>query len=64
MNPTLRILHKIAEKSNGAMRVVKVPEDRRPTAESLEKLEREIHAQIETNRSIEYRSYYNASKRI
>ena len=37
------------EKSNGAARLVKVPEHMRPTAESLKKLEREISAQIESN---------------
>ena len=42
-----RILKKVAEKSNGKMRVVKVPPEKRPDAESLEKLEREIAAQIE-----------------
>ena len=35
-----RILKKVAEKSNGKMRIVKVPPEKRPTAESLEKLER------------------------
>lgn len=37
------------EKSNGAARLVKVPKHMRPTAESLEKLDREISAQIESN---------------
>lgn len=58
-----KILKKIAEKSNGKMRIVKVPSDKRPTAESLEKLEREIGAQIDANRAMEHRSYINASKK-
>ena len=59
-----RILKKVAEKSNGKMRIVKVPPEKRPTAESLEKLEREIGAQIDVNRAMEHRSYINASKKI
>ena len=50
-------------KSNGKMRIVKVPPEKRPTAESLEKLEREIGAQIDANRAMEHRSYINASKK-
>ena len=45
------------------MRIVKVPPEKRPTAESLEKLEREIGAQIDVNRAMEHRSYINASKK-
>lgn len=45
------------------MRIVKVPPEKRPTAESLEKLEREIGAQIDANRAMEHRSYINASKK-
>ena len=58
-----RILKKVVEKSNGKMRIVKVPPEKRPTAESLEKLEREIGAQIDVNRAMEHRSYINASKK-
>ncbi len=63
MNSTSKILHKVAEKSNGKMKIVKVPPEKRPTAESLVKLEREINAQLETNRAMEHRSYINASKK-
>lgn len=62
MDLTSKILHKIAEKSEGKMRIVKVPTERRPTAESLAQLEREINAQVEANRDMEHRSYINASK--
>ena len=40
MNYTSKILKKIAEDSNGKMRIVKVPIEKRPTADSLKKLER------------------------
>ena len=46
------------------MKIVKVPLDKRPTAESLAKLEREINAQIEANREMEHKSYINASKKV
>ena len=62
MDQTTRILKRIAEESNGKMKIVKVPPEKRPTAESLEKLEREISAGIEANKAMEHRSYINASK--
>lgn len=62
MNYISKILSKMAKESDGKMRIVKVPIDKRPTAESLSKLEKEIHAQIEANRAMEYRSFINASK--
>lgn len=49
MSSIRTILKKEMEKSNGAARLVKVPKHMRPTAESLEKLDREISAQIESN---------------
>lgn len=57
-----RILHKEMEKSNGQAKLVKVPASRRPTAESLRKLEREISAQISANEAMRSRSMQNASK--
>lgn len=62
MNLTSKILHKLAKKSNGKIRIVKVPTERRPTAESLKELEKEINAQLEANRAMEHKSYINASK--
>ena len=50
------------EKSNGAARLVKVPKHMKPTAETLEKLEREISAQIESNRRMRYRSEFETKK--
>ena len=56
-------LKKEAEKSGGKVRVVKVPPERRPTAESLAKLEAEISAQIRVNEEMRRRSYIEASKK-
>ena len=64
MNSINKILCKIAKESDGKMRIVKVPIEKRPTAESLRNLEKEIHTQIEANRAMEYRSFVNASKRV
>lgn len=57
------VLKKEAEKSGGKVRVVKVPPERRPTAESLAKLEAEISAQIRVNEEMRRRSYIEASKK-
>ena len=54
------MLQKIADKSNGQMRITEVPLDKRPTAESLESLEREISAQVSSNEAMRQRSYINA----
>lgn len=64
MNSINKILCKIAKESDGKMRIVKVPIEKRPTAESLRNLEKKIHTQIEANRAMEYRSFVNASKRV
>lgn len=57
------VLKKEVEKSGGKVRVVKVPPERRPTAESLAKLEAEISAQIRVNEEMRRRSYIEASKK-
>ena len=57
------MLHKLAERSNGQMQITKVPLDKRPTAESLESLEREISAQVSINEAMRQRSYINAGLR-
>ena len=57
------VLEKEVEKSGGKVRVVKVPPERRPTAESLSKLETEISAQIRVNEEMRRRSYIEASKK-
>ena len=62
MSQIRRMMERLAKKSNGKIRIVKVPPERRPTAESLAKLEREIKAQIDANDAMRYRSYINASK--
>ena len=51
------------EKSNGEVRIVKIPLEEKPTEESLRKLDLEIKAQIYENLAMELRSYINASKK-
>lgn len=63
MSSIIRILEKLAERSDGKIRVVEVPKERRPTAESLDKLEREISAQIDANRAMRDRSFISANKK-
>ena len=55
-----KIMRKIAERSNGKMRIVEVPNEMRPTAESMEKLNREIDSQLKRNEEMRNRSYINA----
>ena len=62
MNPTQKLLHQVAKNSNGKMRIVPLPPERTPTKESLEKLEREIHAQLMQNQAMHERTYINAFK--
>ena len=57
-----RILSKEMQKSGGSARLVKVPADRRPTAETLKSLEQEISAQIIANEVMRSRSMHNASR--
>ena len=56
------ILAKEISKSGGKARIVKVPEDRRPTAMSLKKLDKEIAAQISANDAMRSRSMQRASR--
>ena len=42
-------MKKEMEKSNGHVRMVKVPPEKRPTLESMEKMQREVNAQIGAN---------------
>lgn len=58
------ILKKELEKSGGKARLVKVPANRRPTAESLRELDREISSQIEANEAMRKRSVEKASKYV
>lgn len=55
------MLHKLAERSNGQMRITKVPQDKRLTAETLESLEREISAQVSINEAMRQRNYIQTS---
>ena len=56
------ILAKEMSKSNGEAELLKVPANRRPTAASLRKLEREISSQISANDAMRSRSMQRASK--
>ena len=58
-----RMIRRAAEESNGKIRIVEVPPEKRPTAESLKKLDREINARPDANEAMCHRSYINASKR-
>ena len=49
MDSIIEILKKEMEKSEGTAKIVKVPKNMRPTAESLKKMDRKIRAQIQEN---------------
>ena len=51
------ILKKEMLKSNGKAKVVKVPQHMRPTVESLQQCEREIFAQLNTNKAMRENSH-------
>ncbi len=57
-----KVIAKIAKQSNGEMVIKKVPPEKRPTAEGLAKLDREIKAQVERNNYMAFRSVIEASK--
>ena len=61
MNSIQKVLRKVADRSNGKMRIVDVPNERKPTAESLAKLNREIDSQLERNEVMRNRSYINTN---
>lgn len=48
--------------SGGRVRIVKVPDSKRPTVTSLRKLDREIAAQVSENEAMSTRSVLYASK--
>ena len=56
------ILKNEMNKSGGSARLVKVPDNRRPTAETLKNLEQEISAQIISNEVMRSKSMHNASR--
>ena len=51
-------------KNRDGVKIVEVPKSMRPTQESIEKLGRQISAQIRANDAMRYRSMINASKRV
>lgn len=54
------VLARELARSNGKARLVKIPDSKRPTSESLEQLSSEISAQIEANDLMRARSMENA----
>lgn len=58
-----RVIQREMEKSNGKVRIVKVPKEKRPTEKSLNELEREIKAQIDANKAMMERAWRNANNR-
>lgn len=51
-------------KNRDDVKLVEVPESMRPTQESIEKMGRQISAQIRSNNAMRYRSMINASECI
>lgn len=50
------------KKSGGHVKMVSVPKNKRPTAVSIKKLDREIAVQVSANRAMSNRSMLYASK--
>ena len=50
------------EKSNGEVRIVEVPKEKRPTAEDLIKLEKEIRSHVAANEAMVERSLKYSNK--
>lgn len=57
-----RVIEKEMKKSNRRVRIVPVPEERRPDAASIAMLDGEIHARVRANTAMEQRSLCAASK--
>lgn len=57
-----KVLKGALERNGGGAELVRVPNDRRPTAEGLRKLEREISAQITANEVMRSKSMQRASR--
>lgn len=57
-----QIIEKEMKKSGGRVKVVKLPENKRPTAASLAKLEREIASQVSANEAMSNRSMLYAAR--
>ncbi len=64
MNSTSKILREIAKRSNGKMKVKKVPKEKQPSAETLARLDAKIKAQINANNAMRYRSYINSENEV
>lgn len=50
------------QKSEGTVKIIKVPSHLKPTTGSLKKLDHEISAQVKANEAMQHRSMINALK--
>ena len=57
-----RFFRELEAISDGELKVVELPDDMKPTAEGLERLDEEIRIKVQANQAIENRSYIYASK--
>lgn len=55
------ILRGIEKRSGGKVKIVEIPEDRKPTKESIRQLSREIKMYIDANNAVGNRSFLYAS---
>lgn len=51
------VIKRQMNKSNGRVKITKLPTSKRPTAESLAKLEREIRVQVRQNENMHINKY-------
>lgn len=57
-----RMIEREMSKSAGRVKIIEVPDSKKPTADSLKKLDREIAAQVSANEAMSNRSMLFASK--
>lgn len=57
-----RVIEKEMAKSNGKVKIVKVPKEKRGTEQSYAKLDREIKSQVDANKAMLQRSWIYAEK--
>lgn len=58
-----KIIKNEMQKSNGEVRIVKIPKEKKPSKESLIKLEKEIKAHVEANNAMMERSWEYANNK-
>lgn len=57
-----RMIKNEMNKSGGRVRIVQVPMEKRPTGESVKRIDREIAAQVSANEAMSNRSMLYASR--